>query len=133
MMNDPNLDRARNFTVEERRRNFLALKQELDRREEKRQESTIWHPVDDPLTPEQCDKIPLGRPGVDSRSKPLWIKYRHDQRREVVVAKGYFDYEDGRWHAQYHPVDEGDLVRSVEAIAWAHIAPGARPWDGPVV
>jgi hypothetical protein len=131
MQEDP-LDRARNFTVEERRRNFLAWKQRHANCEEQ-QESTIWHLVDDPPTQEQYDKIPPGRPGMDGRSKPMWIKYRHDQRREVVVAKGYFDHEDGRWRAQYHPIDEGDLVRAVEAIAWTHITPGVRPWDGPVV
>ena len=89
--------------------------------------------VDDPLTPNQYDRIPDGRPGISGKTKLIWVKYRHKRRREIVVAKGYFDHEDCIWMARYEPEEDGDIVRQVEAIAWAHIEAGVKPWDGTII
>jgi hypothetical protein len=123
----------RDLTVAERRQKFLAYKQQLATKSDTEDEATRWHHVDDPMTPDQYDQIPEGRPGFSGRTQLLWVRYRHFRRREIVVAKGYFDHEDCSWTARYEPEDDGDIVRQVEATAWAYIESGAKPWDGPII
>jgi hypothetical protein len=128
----PSSRSPRDFTVEERRQKFLDFKAKMTATSEAEEVATIWHAVDDPMTPEQYEEIPPGNPGVSGRTMPIWVKYRHRRRREVVVAKGCFDHEDGCWMARYDPVDDGDYICRVEPIAWAKIVPSVTP-EGVVI
>jgi hypothetical protein len=123
----------RDFTVEERREKFMAYKQKLAAKADADEEATHWHKVDDPLTFDQQGKLPDGHPGKGGRTRLIWLKYHHLRRREIVVAKGYFDYGDGNWMARYEPEDDGDIVRLVVAIAWAYIEADVKPWDGTII
>ena len=124
----------RDFTLEERKQKFQALKAKLLQSASEQHQSTIWHQVDDELNPEQYNAIPPGRQGVSGRTEPLWIKYWHDSRHEIVVAQGTFDHVGCHWRARYYPADDGDFIFcGVKARAWALIAPGVRPWDGPII
>ena len=38
------------------------------------------------MTCEQADEIPPRRRGIQSRVGPLWVKYFHRERRQVVIA-----------------------------------------------
>jgi hypothetical protein len=92
-----------------------------------------WYALSDPITAEQYDQLPPGRPGICGRTKPVWVRYRHTERRQIVISKGVFDHEAGYWMARYYPVDDGDRVCRVEAIAWAKIVPRFRPEGAPVI
>jgi hypothetical protein len=127
------INKPRDFTLEERRQKFLALKQKLAAKSDADGEATRWHEVDDPLTFDQQGQLPDGHPGISGRTRLIWLRYRHRRCREIVVAKGYFDYEDGSWTARYEPEDDGDIVRRVKATAWAYIEPGVEPWQGPII
>lgn len=121
------------LTSTERRAQFLAWKQSLAQRPELDDQAPRWHDIDSPMAPEQYDKIPPGRPGICGRTPFLWVKYRHRDRRQVVIAKGVFDHETGEWLARYYPADKGDRVSRVEPIGWARIEPGVLPQDAPVI
>jgi hypothetical protein len=81
--------------------------------------------------PDDPNETPSPVPG-ESRTRPLWVKYRHLALNQVVVAEGYFDYDGGDWLASYAP-EEGSYRRSrVEPLAWAEIVDGVRP-EGTII
>ena len=129
----PSSRSPRDIAVEERRQNLLEFKAKMMASPEADENSTTWHAIDDPITPEQYDQIPPGRPGVCGRTKPLWVKYRHRDQRQIVIAKGVYDHETGEWLVRYDAVDDGDRLRCVEPIAWAKIVSGITPKDAPMV
>jgi hypothetical protein len=132
-----NFDELRNLTPAERRRRFLAYKEarEACAHHESRvlSETIRWYSIDDPILPEQIDELPPPRSDDDSRTNPIWVKYRHPRRKVVIVAKGWFDYDCGSWRARIDSVEESDYIGEVTPLAWAHIIPGLRPWNGPTV
>jgi hypothetical protein len=92
-----------------------------------------WHLLDDPMSLEQCDQLPPARPGIETRTPPVWVKYHHPDRREIVVAKGRFDYDGGVWTARICMGDDSDYIGPVTPMAWAQIITGKLPWEGPVI
>jgi hypothetical protein len=94
----------RDFSLEERRRQFLAFKKaHPPNATEVSEAKTQWHLVADPMTVEQVDQIPPGQPGIESRVGPFWVKYFHRERHQVVVARGLFDHEHWTWTVRFTP------------------------------
>lgn len=128
-----NFDEPRNLSGPERTRRFQARQAHVQALAANiSTEETRWYLVDEPLTPEQYDPTPLAISGV-TRTPPLWVKFRHKWRHHVVVARGYFDHDGAVWAARLSPVDDGDDIGDVEAMAWAPIVKGVRPWEGPTI
>lgn len=123
----------RDLTREERRSLFLAFKNGIIAKAEPNESRFLWHEIDDEMTPKQYEQIPPGRPGVDGRTKPVWVKFHHRELRQLVIAKGFFDHEDGKWLARYYQAGDGDLICQVEPTAWAKILPDVVPDDAPVI
>src|SRR5665213_3771734 len=62
-----------------------------------------WHSLDDPMTRDQRDTIPDGGPH-ETRSVPLWLKFRHPARLcDIVVSRGWFDFDGDTWTARLRP------------------------------
>jgi hypothetical protein len=123
----------RDFTPEEVRARFLALKATMTEDQPEPDHRIQWHEVDSPMRVAQYDQIPRGSPGICGRTNPLWMRYQHRDRRQVVIAKGVFDHETGAWLVRYCAVDDGDRLRRVEPIAWARIVPDVTPEDALVI
>jgi hypothetical protein len=96
-------------------------------------DGTRWHQVDNDLTPDQYAEIPHARQGETRTTDDLWVKFRHPWLKKVVVARGSFDHDGGRWIARLTPKEAGDDLGRVVPIAWAQIADGEKPWDGPTI
>ncbi|MEA2540077.1 MAG: hypothetical protein QOH35_1443 [Acidobacteriaceae bacterium] len=112
----------RDFSLEERRRQFLAFKKaHPPNATEVSEAKTQWHLVADPMTVEQVDQIPPGQPGIESRVGPFWVKYFHRERHQVVVARGLFDHEHWTWTVRFTPEADHDYRCRVAAQAWAFI------------
>jgi hypothetical protein len=94
-----------------------------------------WHALDDPMTPEQRYAIPDGGPH-ESRSVPLWLKFRRPERlQEIVVARGYFDFDEGIWTTRLRPDENAGHCGCVRPEGWAPIVPEEPPpeWFGPMI
>lgn len=127
------IDELRNLTSAERTERFEAWKATLQAPDATTStRTTRWHLVDDDMTPEQYGNIPAARHG-DTRTPVVWVKFRHRWLKEVVVAKGYFDWDGSTWTARRSSIEDGDSIGEVVAIAWAPIVAGERPWDGPTI
>lgn len=121
----------RNFTVEERRANFVAAKRANSSGviPPPKCRAIVWHPIDDPMPLDQYDLIPEGQPGIDSRTPRLWVKFLHPRSRKIVVSKGRFDHDGGTWTAQLRSEEDDSYRGRVVPSAWAHIVPDELPWD----
>jgi hypothetical protein len=127
------IDQLRNLTSAERTERFQSWKARLQAPDATTStRTTRWHLVDEDMTPEQHGNIPAARHG-DTRTPVLWVKFRHRWLKEVMVARGYFDYDGGTWTVRLSSIEEGDSIGEVVAIAWAPIVAGQRPWDGPMI
>jgi hypothetical protein len=129
-----NFAELRSLSAAERTRRFQAAKAAMmvERDANTSTQKTRWYEVDRDITPDQLDNIPPARHG-DTRTPVLWVKFRHKWLREVLVARGRYDYDGGRWIARLSSVEDGDDIGEVVAIAWASIVAGERPWDGPTI
>jgi hypothetical protein len=128
-----NTDEPRNLSAPERVERFQAWKSKIPTADSEISTcKTHWHLVDQDLTLDQIADIPEGRPG-DTRTPTLWIKFRRPRLQEIVVAKGFFDYDGGTWTSRLSSVEDGDDIGRVVAMAWARIVDGERPWEGPTI
>jgi hypothetical protein len=128
-----NYDQVRNLSAAERVDRYQAWV--LQRQTSEPTASTTvtrWQVVDRDMTPDQIADLPEGRPG-ESRTPVLWLKFWDGGRREVVVARGRFDFEAGTWTARLSSIEDGDSKARVVPIEWARIVVGERPWDGPTI
>lgn len=94
-----------------------------------------WHALDDPMTRDQRDTIPDGG-SHETRSVPLWLKFRHPERLwDIVVSRGQFDFDDDTWTARLRPDDNVGRRGPVIPESWALIVPGEPPpeWVGPMI
>jgi hypothetical protein len=95
-------------------------------------DETRWHTVDEERPLEGYDELPPALAG-GTRTPELWIKFRDPSVGRVVVSRGRYDYDGGTWTARLSSVEDGDVVGTVVAVAWARIVPAERPWDGLIV
>lgn len=83
-------------------------------------------------TPTNSVRFPPASPGSTS-TRALWVRYVHERVNAIVVARGKFNHKDRTWIARYLPEGAGDRVSRVEALEWAEIDEGVRPWNGPII
>lgn len=95
-------------------------------------DGTQWQAVDEERPLDGFGDLPEALPG-DTRTPDLWIKFRDWPLNKVVVSRGRYDFDGGTWSARLSSVEDGDVVGTVVAVAWARIVPGQRPWDGLIV
>jgi hypothetical protein len=123
-------EELRKLSATERCQRFLTWKEKNRVHDaEVLMEQTRWHVVDEDMPLDGFDELPQAWPG-DTRTPELWVKFRHPQLNKVVVSRGRFDYDGGTWTARLSPVEDGDVIGHVLALAWAWIAPGERPREG---
>jgi hypothetical protein len=126
-------DQARNLTITERRERFQAYRARMQAADvDVSVNGTRWYVVDADLSPDQFDELPPARPG-ETRTPLVWIKFRDQSVGRVVVSRGRYDYDGGTWAARLSPVEDGDVIATVAALAWGRMVAGERPWDGPTV
>jgi hypothetical protein len=125
-------EQVRNLTTAERRERFQACRARMQAAyADLSTEETHWHPIDDDMPLDGLNELPPARPG-DTRTPLVWVKFRDRSVGKVVVSRGRYDYDGGTWSARLSSVEDGDVVGTVVAVAWASIG-GGRPWDGPTV
>ena len=128
-----NAEELRNLSSAERRERFLAWKaQDRAANADVLTDQGHWHPIDDDMTLDGLIELPQALPG-DTRTPPVWVKFRHAALKKVVVARGRYAHDGGTWVARLSPVEDGDLTCKVVPLAWAPMVAGERPWDGPTV
>jgi hypothetical protein len=127
------LEETRNLTPAERLQRFNAYKEALAAVEDTSaaaDEVVLWNSIDDPMTLDQLDELPPGRPGIDTRTDLIWVKFLHPWHRLVMASTGRYDYDGGAWRGVLAPDDHWGTIKP---IAWARIVPGQKPWDVPIV
>jgi len=134
MLNDTDLRQERNWTTTDLMRNWRAQQQSVAAGISGAK-VPWWHALEDPMTRSQREAIPYGEPH-ETRSVPLWLKFRHPKRlQEIVVARGYFDFDEGIWIARLRPDENAGHCGYVRPESWAPIVPEEPPpeWFGPMI
>jgi len=132
-MTETQIQQIRRMPAEERVRRLQAWKEQRSTPDaEISTTNTSWHEVDREVTPDQYVAIPPAQPG-DTRTPDLWVKFKHPRLKELIVSRGYFDYEGTSWRAQRCSIEGTDSIGEVVAIAWAPIVVGERPWEAPTI
>lgn len=121
----------RDLTPAERRELFGGRKTLQQDGPPARQDQTPRVPLHDPMTADDIRDLPEVRREGDSRTPVLWVQFWHKGRKELVVARGVFDYESECWIVRYKPGEDG--TRTVVPKAWTTIRPGRKPWHGPII
>lgn len=121
----------RDFTVAERQEKFLRHK--AVRLKQRTREAKGWREVDRKMTRNESAELPPGALGSAHRSRTVWVQYFHSGVGAYVASKGYYDIGVRRWMARYEPEELRDLVKHVDAVAWAPVQPGVAPWSGPII
>jgi hypothetical protein len=129
---EANIYELRSLSPAQRMERFQAWKLKMQAPGAESSKTTSWRLIDESMTPEQREQIPAARHG-DTRTSVLWVKFRHRWHTEIVVARGYFDWEGGTWIGRLSSIEDGDSKGEVVAIAWAPIVDGERPWTGPTI
>lgn len=124
----------RDLTVAQRRSLFRKAKAKRKASELIGQEAdvTIWHPIDNPMSPDQMEDLPgplLGK----SRTSALWVKFPHPNSRQLLVSRGHFDYNGFSWTARLTPKDQFNLIGRVQPIAWTPVIKGQEPTGVPII
>jgi hypothetical protein len=122
----------RNMTTAERKERFQAWTRERRVIDSPPEEETRWHVVDEDMTPNQVLCLPYATPGT-TVTPTLWAKFRHRHLKVVVVSEDRFDHDGGCWSARLSPIEDQDRIARVDAIAWAQIVAGTKPWEGPMI
>jgi hypothetical protein len=128
MLPESNLKEERNWTPSERMKYWRERGHQVDA-------GATWHPVDERMTRVQHIEIPDGGPHP-ARSVELWLKFRHPARiRDIVVARGFFDFESGTWTARLQPDENAGHHGHVRPESWAPIVAGEPPpgWIGEMI
>jgi hypothetical protein len=128
----------RDLTVEERRELFRRHKASLATATVQVPPVKIgaaWHRLctDETMTLERIEELPKPVHRDDLRTPHVWVQYMHRDLQEVVVARGWFDFEDFQWYATYRPEYDTPYVREVSPMAWALIDEGEAPWAGTIL
>ena len=69
---------------------------------------------------------------MGNRSSARWIEYFH-HALGWVTAQGCYLFDSGLGVARYKPEDVDDVVKRVDAVAWAPIRSAVKPCEGLVI